>query len=143
VRLNDLPNDEQTQPDTSEFGIVMTASDHRLEQIPKQRLRYRGAEVVHGYSENLIFKACGNGDFAIAGTVGDCIGDQIADELINPIAFGRKNTLPQPKGQQNLGDPLVIKEDKMGEAPDRPVRGWINPSAGKSLADKRPSRVLR
>lgn len=102
MRLYDLPNDEQTQPDTSEFGIVMTASDHRLEQIPKQRLRYRGAEIVHGNNECLIFKASGNGDFVIGGAIGDCIGDQVADELIKPITVCREITLPMPQMGQRM-----------------------------------------
>ncbi|MCY1427980.1 hypothetical protein D3C76_894920 [compost metagenome] len=75
----------------------MTASDHRLEQIPKQHLRYRGAKIVHGNNDRLNFKACRNGDFAIGGAVGDCIGDQVADELIEPITVCRKITLPIPQ----------------------------------------------
>ena len=80
----------------------MTASDHRLEQIPQQRLWYRGSKIMHGNNDRFIFNACRNGDCAIGGAVGGSIGDQVSDELIEPIIVCRKVTVPVPQMGQRM-----------------------------------------
>ncbi|MNR30435.1 hypothetical protein D3C85_1478900 [compost metagenome] len=71
----DLSNNEQAEPNTSKFSIVMTATDHRFEQVFEQLQWYGGTEVVHCNNDSVIFDARRNGDFAIGSTVGNCICD--------------------------------------------------------------------
>lgn len=66
---------------------------------------YGGAKVVHRNNDSLIFEARRNGVFAIGSTVGYCIGDQVADELIEPITVGSKVTLSKTQlGQLMPGE---------------------------------------